>query len=42
MKIFKKKLNEEIYWPRPAQTAQTVKFMFSNVAYRTTVYKTGI
>ena len=24
-----------------AHTAQTVKFMFSNVAYRPTVYKTG-
>ena len=24
------------------QTSQTIKFMFSNVTYRATVYKTGI
>ena len=28
--------------PWPAQTAQTVMFIFSNVAYRATVYKTGV
>ena len=26
----------------PTQVAQKVKFMFLNVAYRTTVYKTGL
>ena len=27
--------------PRSAQTAETEEFMFQNVAYRPTVYKTG-
>ena len=27
--------------PRTAQTVQTEEFMFQNVAYRPTVYKTG-
>ena len=27
--------------PRAAQTVQTEEFMFQNVAYRPTVYKTG-
>jgi hypothetical protein len=27
--------------PKSAQTTPNVKFMFSNVAYRVTVYRTG-
>ena len=27
---------------KPAQTTQKVEFMLSNVAYRATVYKTGV
>ena len=38
-----KELKKFHCWPGcPVQTAQTVKFMFSNVSYKQTLYETGV